>query len=260
MVKFSIRFLNKYILVIVFFIIWELVSQFKIVNPVFLPPFSKVISTIIRMGDSGQLFKHISISLYRSMTGFVIAIVIGIPIGLLLGGWFKKLKLALDFLIEVCSQINPFLVFHIIVLFLGIGEFSKISIIVWTCLWPIVFSTISGITNANPQIVKMGKSFGLGRAAMFFKIVLPISTPAIFVGIRLSAGYSLLMLIAAEMMGSKSGLGYLINNSQENFQITNMYAVVLIITILALIIDSIIEIIEKKVIVVGNEGVLNSDF
>lgn len=253
------NFINKYILVMIFLLIWELVARLKIFSPVFLPSFSKVILTIIKMENSGELFGNIGISLFRAMTGFIIAIIIGIPIGLLLGGWFHKLKLALDLLLEICSQINPFLIFHVIVLFLGIGEVSKISIIVWTCLWPIVFSTIGGIRSANPQIIKMGRTFGLGPVKIFFKIIVPISIPSIFVGIRLSAGYSLLMLIAAEMMGSRSGLGYLINNYQENFQITKMYATVLIIAALALLVDLSIEVVEKKLLVVEDEGVLNSN-
>ncbi|WP_180277909.1 MULTISPECIES: ABC transporter permease subunit [unclassified Clostridium] len=200
------------------------------------------------------------ISIFRAMSGFVIASFIGIPLGLLLGGWFRKLKLALDVLLEVCSQINPFLMFHLVVLFFGIGEFSKISILVWTCLWPIIFSTISGINNVNPQLVKVGRTFGLGRVSMFIKIVLPATAPGIFNGLRLAAGYSLLMLTAAEMMGSKSGLGYIIINSQENFRITEMYAAVLIIAFVALIVDYIMVSIEKRFVIFESEGIVNSNY
>lgn len=254
------KFFNKYVLVIIFILVWEITTRLNILNPIFLPPFTKVMEVIIKMIKTGEFIINFRISIFRAMSGFIIASLIGIPLGLLLGGWFKKTKLALDMLLEVCSQINPFLMFHVVVLFLGIGEFSKISILVWTCLWPIIFSTINGIDNVNPQLLKMGRTFGMGRFLMFFKIVLPATAPGIFNGLRLAAGYSLLMLTAAEMMGSKSGLGYLIINSQENFRITEMYASVLIIAFVALIIDYIMEVIEKKFVVFDDEGIMNGNY
>ncbi len=254
------RFFNKYVLIIALIVVWEITTQLKLISPIFLPPFSRVIEAIIEMIKTGEFIANFRISIFRAMSGFVIAALIGIPIGLLLGGWFKKLKLALNMLLEICSQINPFLMFHLILIFLGIGEFSKISILVWTCLWPIIFSTISGINNINPQILKIGRTFGLGRVLMFIKIILPASAPGIFNGLRLAAGYSLLMLTAAEMMGAKSGLGYLIIYSQQNFKITEMYAVVLIIAISALVIDYIMSLIEKKIIIFEEQGIINSNY
>ena len=254
------KLFNRYILVIIFLILWEVSTRLNIISPIFVPPFTKVIKVIFNMIESGTFIVNVRISLFRATSGFIIASLIGIPIGFLLGGWFKKVKLALDMLLEVCSQVNPFLMFHVIVLFLGIGEFSKISIIVWTCLWPIIFSTINGIANVNPELLKMGRTFGLGKVSMFYKIVLPATAPAIFSGLRLAAGYALLMITAAEMMGSKSGLGYLIINSQENFKITEMYASVLIIAIVALVVDYIMEKLEKKFTKFEDEGIINSNY
>lgn len=253
------RFFDKYVLVITFILIWEITTRLNIISPIFLPPFTKVMDVIIKMIETGEFIVNFRISIFRAMSGFIIAALIGIPLGLLLGGWFKKIKQALDMLLEVCSQINPFLMFHLVVLFLGIGEFSKVSILAWTCLWPIIFSTINGITNINPQLLKMGRTFGLGRFSMFFKIVLPAAAPGIFNGLRLAIGYSLLMLTAAEMMGSKSGLGYLIINSKENFRITEMYAVVLIIAFTALVADYIMAVIEKKFVIFVDEGIANGN-
>lgn len=254
------KFFDKYVLVIIFISLWEITTQLNIVNSVFVPPFSKVMEVIIKMIKTGEFIVDFRISIFRAMSGFIIASLIGIPLGLLLGGWFKRLKLALDMLLEVCSQVNPFLMYHVVVLFLGIGEFSKVSILVWTCLWPIIFSTISGITNINPQLLKMGRTFGLGRFSMFLKIILPASAPGIFNGLRLAAGYSLLMLTAAEMMGSQSGLGHLIINSQENFRITEMYAAVLIIAFVALAVDYIMALIERKFVIFEEEGIISGNY
>lgn len=233
--------LNKYGAILFFFLLWEGVTRLGLVNPIFVPPFSKVLGEVARMIETGDFFDNLYISFIRAVCGFCIALAAGIPLGFILGGWFPKIGGASQSLLEVCSQINPFLLLHIILLFMDVGEASKITIIAWTCIWPIIFSTISGIKNADPDILKLGRSFGLNRLFMFGKVVLPEAMPFLFTGIRLSAGYSFIMLIAAEMMGSNSGLGYYILNSQVNFRITQMYAAVFIIAVMALIIDFLLE-------------------
>lgn len=250
----------KYISVVVFVLLWEAAGRSGLVNPLFIPPFTEVLGKTRDMLVDGVLLKHMEISLFRASLGFLTAVVIGIPLGLLLGGWFKKLQLALGPLLEIFSQTNPFVLFHIIMLFLGIGEATKVSIIAWVCVWPIVFSTISGIQNANPCLLKAGRGFGLGRLALFYKVVLPGTAPAIFVGLRLSAGYSFFMLIAAEMMGSSSGLGWLILNSQENYDILRIFSAAMVIAILGLAVDTAMEFAEKKIIRVGLAEVLNSEY
>lgn len=238
--------IKKYGMVILFFLVWEGVSRWRLVNPIFLPPFSKVLMEIWRMIESGDFFVNLAVSTFRAVSGFSLALLLGLPIGFLLGGWFPRVGGAFQSLFEVCSQINPFLLLHIILLFMNVGELSKITIIAWTCAWPIIFSTISGIKNSDPDILKLGHSFGLSRFAMFRKVVMPGVVPSLFTGIRLSAGSSFIMLIAAEMMGANSGLGYFILNSQMNFRITQMYAAVLLIASLALIFDSFLEKVEKS--------------
>ncbi len=243
MIKFL---LNKYGAVLVFFLIWEMSGRLGLVNPIFVPPFSKVIKEIWKMMEDGAFFTNLSVSLLRAVCGFSLALAVGIPMGFFMGGWFPKLGGAFQGLLEVCSQINPFLLLHVILLFMNPGEGSKIVIIAWTCTWPILFATISGIKNTDSDILKLGRSFGLNRFLMFRKVVLPAVVPYLFTGIRLSAGYSFVMLIAAEMMGANSGLGYFILNSQANFRITQMYAAVFIIAVMALIMDCFLEWLEKS--------------
>lgn len=253
-----IRSLYKFIVVLVFIGIWEIASRLSIVNPLFIPPFSEVMNTLWTLLLKGNLIHHISISVFRAIFGFAIAIIIGIPFGLVMGGWFKRMELVLEPLMEIFSQTNPFVLFHIVILFLGIGEAPKIVIIGWACLWPIVFNTMGGIRNVNPLLMKAARTFALGRVSMFFKVVLPATAPSIFVGLRLSAGYSLFMLIAAEMMGSSSGLGWLIIRSQENYEIRKIFAAVIVIAFIGLLLDIFIQLIEKKFFITDSQEVLNS--
>lgn len=172
-----------------------------------------------------------------------------IPLGFIMGGWFRNLQSALEPLFDIGAQANPFILFHVIILFLGVGEVTKITIIAWICIWPILFNTANGVRNVDAVLLKSALSFGLNKWTVFYKIVLPAAAASIFTGLRLSAGYSFFLLIAAEMMGASSGLGWFVLYSQENYNIEWIFSGAIVIGLLGLSIDSIIQYIEKKVVI-----------
>jgi NitT/TauT family transport system permease protein len=109
-------------------------------------------------------------------------------------------------------------------LFFGIGELAKIAVIGWVSLWPIVFYTITATRSIDPILIKTGVSLGISPKELLVKVVLPASLPTIFTGIRISAGLTFFILIASEMLGGSSGLGYLVHTSAMNYQIPRIYA------------------------------------
>lgn len=243
---FKLKNLYKCIAVFAFFGVWELISRTNIVNPIIVPPFTDVCGNVFYLLMNDNFINHLTISLRRALLGLAAAVLAGIPLGLLLGGWFNNIKKSLDWLMEILSQVNPFVMFHIIILILGIDEKPKVFIIAWACLWPVVTNTISGIGNVNDTFIKAARGFGLGRFSVFYKVVIPSSLPSIFTGIRLSAGYSVFMLVAAEMMGASSGLGWLIKSSEENYQILNIYSGALVIALLGVVIDIFMQILQNR--------------
>jgi NitT/TauT family transport system permease protein len=251
---------SKSFAIIVFILIWEITCRLGLFHKMLIPPFSDVIIKTWEMFQNGYMTEHLLISLFRASSGFIIAVIIAIPLGFLLGGWFRYINLTLDSLFEVLSQTNPFLLFHIIIIFLGIGELPKVFIITWACIWPIMFNTIYGIKNINPVIIKAGRGFGLRRVKLFWKIVFPSVTPSIFTGIRISAGYSLFMLIAAEMMGASKGLGWLISASEENYDVLTIFSSVLVIAFIGLAFDETLRLIQKKFFIRTGEDILNSEY
>jgi NitT/TauT family transport system permease protein len=132
-------------------------------------------------------------------------------------------------------------------LFFGIGEVSKVAIIFWGVLWPILLNTIVGVKNADPSLVKAARAMGASSLTMFLKVILPGAFPSIFTGVRLSATYAILMLIAAEMLGANSGLGYLLNESNMNFQIPDLYATIITFALLGLAINYLLLGIEGRI-------------
>jgi len=239
-------------------LIWESVSRFSLVNPLFLPPFSAVFLKIFKVFADGEILFHLYYSLFRAVSGFIIAVAVGIPLGFLIAAGGIRLRLAAGPLTGILAQVNPFILLHLLVLFMGIGEGPKVAIVFWSCLWPIVFNTTAGVVDADGLLVKAGRAFGGGRIELFRKVIFPAAAPKIFAGVRLAAGYSVFLLIAAEMMGGRSGLGWLILNCQETYQIQSVFAIAIVIALLGLIIDCVMGYIQSKLIKVDLHGYMNS--
>jgi len=236
----------KLVAIIAFLLIWEIAAIMGLINPVLIPPPSRIAVKLLELLLSGELLTHISTSIERVLIGFGLAVIVSLPIGFLLGGWFRTFETVMDPLFQVMGQANPFTLFPVFIALLGIGEISKIAIIFWVCQWPILFNTVSGIRNVDPLLIKVARSTELGKSDMFMKVLVPAALPSIFTGIRMSAGFSLFMLIGAEMIGSQSGLGFMIIQSQSTFQMTKMYAGIVTVAMLGILINYIMISLERK--------------
>ncbi|MBN7773350.1 ABC transporter permease [Clostridium aminobutyricum] len=246
MIPFKLEKVKSLFVILIFFIVWEAVTRLGIVDSMLLPSFSEVLVSTWQLFAEGVLWPHLSLSLVRAAAGFAIAVVIAIPLGILMGGLSKNVQMATEPVVELFSQVNPFILYHLILIFMGIGEWTKITIIAWTCIWPLLFSTISGVYHIDAAHIKSAKTFQLNRWQMAVKVLLPGAVPQIMYGVRLSASYSFFMLIAAEMMGAESGLGFFIILSQRYYKITWVYAAVLMITVLGVLMDWVITMVERK--------------
>ena len=214
-------------------VMWEIAPRLGLVEPAFLPPFSEVFRALGILLGNGQLADHVGASLMRSMSGFGAAIAIAVPLGLAIGS-SRRVYDFINPLLEVFRNTAALALLPVFSLLLGIGESSKIAIVIYVCSWSILLNTISGVRNVDPLLIKSARTMGLGKAALLRKVTLPASLPTIFVGIRLVGSSSLLVLVAAEMVGFKAWLGYLIQYSQYNFQIPQMYAGIIATTLLGL--------------------------
>lgn len=224
---------------------WELLPRLHLVEPAFLPPLSLVLSSGWELVRSGELLTHIEASLSRALLGFALAIVSGVPLGLLVG-WYKGFERTLSPLLEAFRNTAALALLPVFILLLGIGEASKISLIVYACAWPVLLNTSSGVRNVDPLLIKFGRTMGLSPLQLFSKVILPAAVPTIFVGVRLAGATSLVVLVAAEMIGAKAGLGYLIIYSQYNFQIPHMYLGILTITVIGLLFNALLVYVERR--------------
>lgn len=240
------RALSRGSAIALFVAAWELVPRLGLVEPAFLPPLSQVLKTAGLLIKNGQLGDHVRASLSRSLSGFGLAILYAVPLGLAIG-WFRRLSNALNPLLELFRNTAPLALLPVFLLLLGIGESSKIALVTYSCSWPILLNTISGVQNVDPLLIKSAKTMGLSPLSLLRKVVLPAAVPTVFVGIRLAGTYSLLVLVAAEMVGAKAGLGYLIIYSQYNFQIPHMYVGILTTTALGIGFTQLLSWVEQRV-------------
>lgn len=239
------RAFNRWAVVVGFLLLWEIVPRAHWVEPAFLPPFSEVMRTAWRLLANGQLAQHAAASLSRSLVGFALAIVSAIPLGLLIG-WNRRLAVVVNPFLEMLRNTAALALLPVFILLLGIGEASKIAIVLYSCSFPILLNTVSGVRGADPLLIKCARTMGLSQFQLFYKVILPAAVPTIFVGIRLAGAYSLVVLVAAEMIGAKAGLGYLIIYSQYNFQIPEMYVGIITIMLLGVSFNQLLWAVERR--------------
>ena len=240
-----VKLIKQTIVLIAFFTLWEIAPRVGLVDPAFFPSFSDVAKAWWGMFTSGELFAHFQASITRSVSGFGLAIAIAIPLGLVIG-WYPIARDLLNPILELFRNTAALALLPVFMLLLGIGETSKIAIVLFACTWPILLNTIAAVRNVDPLLIKSARSMNISSFKLFYKVILPASIPTMFTGIRLAGTGAILVLIAAEMVGAKEGLGYLITYSQYNFMIPEMYAGILTISILGLVINSSLLALERR--------------
>jgi NitT/TauT family transport system permease protein len=245
LLKWGRKFVLMFGAIIAFIILWQYAPDLGLINPIIIPTPTRILNKSIVLISNGVLINNILISLGRVALGFGLALAVALPLGFLLGGWFKTLDTVVNPLLQVFSQANPFTLFPVFITLLGIGEISKIAIIFWVCQWPVLFNTVTGIKNVDPALVKMSRSMGLSKFQMFRKVLLRAAIPSVFTGIRMGAVFAFFMLVGAEMIGASSGLGYMILQAQATFQMEKMWVGIVTVALLGILINWLIVQIEK---------------
>jgi NitT/TauT family transport system permease protein len=231
--------------VVILALVWEFVPRLGLVNSYFLPPLHTVLGAWWDLAKSGELERNLRASIVRSGVGFAIAVATAIPTGVAIA-WYRPVREVLTPPLEVFRNTAALALLPVFTLILGIGESSKIAIIVYACFFPVLLSTITGVATVDPQLLRSAKVLGLSPMATFRKVVFPAAVPTIFTGIRLSGAAAILVLIAAELIGATAGLGFLINYTEMNFLIPQMYAAILTTTLLGLAVSYGLVVLERR--------------
>lgn len=228
-----------------FFVLWEGICQLGLVNPLFLPAPSGVLLTFGKLLRTGELATHVSVSLYRALLGFALAAVIAVPHGILIA-WFRTVEDTTNPLVELFRPIPAVALIPVAILWFGIGDLSKIMIIAFACYFPIILNTISGVRQMDVNLLKVARLFGANRVQTLTKIILPSALPSIMTGLRLGIAVALILLIVTEMIGARSGLGFMIIDAEYTFKTERMFAGIFTIGFIGFFLNELMVAVEQR--------------
>jgi len=181
---------------------------------VIFPTPRQVVTATLELVEDGTLWNHIGASLFRVGIGFLLAVVIGIPLGLWMG-WVHGAFTTLNPLVQILRPISPIAWIPIAILWFGVGDLSPIFLIFLSSVFPTIVQTAAGVQTIDRQYIRAAYNFGVSRTKLFVQVVIPAVLPQIIVGLRVSLGIAWLVVVAAEMIALRSGLGYLIIDSRN---------------------------------------------
>lgn len=228
--------------------IWYLASVFNVVNPILLPSPVSVFSTLFKILFTGEILNDIAMTLARTFIGFFMALAIGITLGILMG-YHQKIYNYLGFLVDFFIAIPHIALFPVFLLLFGIGDEAKIMVVVLASSLFILVNTMYGIRYANKLRIITSKIMKVSKFDMFRKVMIMEAMPYIFAGMKIALSFSLILIIATEMLiGTNVGLGYKIINAQLIYQTPEMYALIILTGFIGYFLNKILLLTERKVI------------
>jgi NitT/TauT family transport system permease protein len=213
--------------VIVGLAIWELLSRYFVANALFLAAPTQILRAIVTLSQNGELGRDISISAVEFAIGYAIASLIGIALGLAMAS-SPSVKQALQPWISGFYATPTIALAPLFILWLGVGVWSKVVVVVSLVLFPVTINTEAGIRTTSDRLIEMLRSFGATRHQIFLKVSLPSAIPFILAGLKLGIGRGLIGVVVAELFGSRAGLGQLISQSADSFNMPNLFAAVVV--------------------------------
>ena len=223
---------------------WEAASRAGIMPANVLPAPSAVAEAFWRLTLSGELIENIGVSTARALAGFAVGGSIGFALGLANG--LSALSRGLtDTTLQMIRNIPHLALIPLVILWFGIDEEAKLFLVALGVFFPIYVNTLLGIQSVDPQLVEMGRVYGMDRRALFFQVILPGALPAIFVGLRYALGIMWLTLIVAETISASSGLGYMAMQAREFLLIDVVVLSILIYALLGKLADSLARLLER---------------
>lgn len=234
-------------LLVVIIVIWQVASNMGLLNPLTLPSPSRILNTFITLIKKGTLQKNLLISSQRVLSGYAIAAVSAIGLGILMGlsSHFKRMT---DLIIQILKPIPPISWIPLVILWFGIGEEGKVFLIFIGSFFTILVNVVDGIRRIDVKLVELSNAMVIPKLKYVFQVVIPYAAPNIFTGLRTGLGQSWMCVVAAELVASSTGLGYMIMYARQFGQTDVVIVGMLMIGIIGKVMDSILMFFEKKVI------------
>lgn len=230
--------------VIVFLAAWQAVAAARVVPELFLPGPIDIASAMASYVTSPEFVQDVSTSGQELLLGFGLAIVTGLPIGLLIG-WYRRLRYALDPFISFFYSTPRIALLPLLIIWFGIGIWSKVAVIFLGAFFPIAINTLAGIRSLDPPLLKAARSFGASDLQIFRTVALPGSVPFILTGIRLGVGHALIGVVVGELVAAQHGVGLAMATAGSTFQTSKVFAGLIIIAGVGVILQILLQRLEN---------------
>ena len=240
----AIRQFLPWIVPILLLGIWQIASSSGILQSRILPAPSAVCIAFWQLSKSGELWQHLQISAARAALGLLVGGGLGLLLGLL-NGSSKFASTLLDTTLQMVRNIPALAMIPLVILWFGIDEFAKLFLVALGVFFPMYINSYHGIRSVDPELIEMGKSYGLKQWQLYREIILPGALPSILVGLRFSLGLVWVLLIVAETISAQSGIGYMTMNAREFLQTDIVLVGILMYAFLGKLADTLAVLLEK---------------
>lgn len=239
--------LKRMLPLLLILILWQTACYLELWSQYVLPPPEKVFRSLLTMIQSGELMTHIFVSLKRVLAGFSIAFALAFALGVL-AGVRPASSVYYNHLVEFMRNVPPLSLIALLILWFGIGETSKVIIIILASFFPMFLNIKKGLASCDIKLLEVGQSLRFTTFQQFYRIMLPNALPDILIGMRVGLGYSWRAIIGAEMIAAASGLGYLILDAQQMSRSDKVIVGIIVIGTVGYVCDRIFSFMIKKLV------------
>ena len=234
-----------------FLVLWSLagaaVEWARPFNPLFLPSPWVVIGALVDLARKGQLWIHVGATLERVAVGFGTGAVAAVVLGLL-AGQVRVVRNVLEPVVELLRPIPPLAMLPLFIVWVGIGEGSKVGFITYATFFPMFITTVHGVAQIDGQLLRAAQSLGARPRQLFFRVILPAALPEVLTGLRLGVALSFFVIVISEFVGAESGLGYLINDGRNFFLVPQMLGAAVVLGLLGYASNGLVRGAERRVL------------
>jgi ABC-type nitrate/sulfonate/bicarbonate transport system permease component len=237
--------------VLAFLAVWSAVAGavvlLQLFNPIFLPGPWVVLGKIVQLAGSGHLGGHIGATLGRVLVGFATGAVLALALGLL-AGYVPAVRNLVEPVVELLRPIPPLAMLPLFIVWVGIGEESKIGFITYATFFPMFLTTVHAVQRVDPLLLRAAASLGARPSQLFFRVILPATLPEILTGIRLGVALAFFVIVISEFIGAEQGLGYLINDGRNFFLVPQMLGAAVLLGLLGGLGNALVGLLERRVL------------
>jgi ABC-type nitrate/sulfonate/bicarbonate transport system permease component len=232
-----------------FLALWSLLSGavvvLKLFNPIFLPGPWLVLGNLLDMAVRGSLWIHLAATLERVALGFGAGAALGVGLGLA-AGHLTPIRHIVEPLVELLRPIPPLAMLPMFIVWVGIGEISKVGFITYATFFPIFLTTIAGVRQIDPLLLRAAQSLGARGVGLFTRVILPAALPDILTGLRLGVALAFFVIVISEFIGAEHGLGYLINDGRNFFLVPQMLGAAVVLGLLGYAGNGLVRLLERR--------------